>query len=355
MGGTVVRVRGIKVYRSKGRTYAYHRKTGERVEAEIGTPAFFKRIQELELQAASIEAAKRDQPLTLKALILQYRQEKVFTELAPRTKADYEKVFAFFEPIYNQPVALFTHETIVGLRKRWQKERGYRFVNLCLMLLRQMFTYAKDECLIDKNPTIEVKSVRRPKGLPQVNRPWSLAEREAVQKRTLEPRWQHLRLPFMLALHLGLREGDVLRLPRNVVKGGVLSYETRKRQVPVDLAVRPELDEAIKNAPPHNAITLVANSRGVPWTESGFRASWNRMIKGLENEGLLAPGCTFHGLRHSLASDIAEHEEGFGEHDIAAVLGQRTATSSRVYTARAQRGRRARAVLAKIQPLKPKE
>ena len=34
---TVVRVKGVKRYRAKGRWYAYHRKSGTRLQAEFGT------------------------------------------------------------------------------------------------------------------------------------------------------------------------------------------------------------------------------------------------------------------------------------------------------------------------------
>jgi hypothetical protein len=45
---TRVCVKGIKRYRSKGRWYVYHRKTGERVEAEFGTAVFFNELATLE-------------------------------------------------------------------------------------------------------------------------------------------------------------------------------------------------------------------------------------------------------------------------------------------------------------------
>lgn len=147
-----------------------------------------------------------------------------------------------------------------------------------------------------------------------------------------------------------------MRLPKTAVLAGQIEHKTAKRGVWIDPSIHPDLARAIREAKTHNAPTLCANSRGQSWTEDGFRASFFRMIRELEGEGFLEDGCTFHGLRHSLAHTIAEHEEGYGEADIAAVLGQRSAASSRAYTVRADRKRRANTVLANIQPLRmPKE
>src|SRR3981189_1735585 len=54
-------------------------------------------------------------------------------------------------------------------------------------------------------------------------------------------------------------------------------------------------------SPPHNAITLCANSYGRPWTESGFRASWATVRRKLEKIGRVGPGLTLYGLRHTVA------------------------------------------------------
>ena len=357
MTGTAVRVRGIKRYHDPkvGKWYCYHRATGERITEDFGTAAFFERLAALDRRAAGLaEERARCEKGTLRALILLYKSDERYTDLAPRTKADYEKCFAFFEPMWHEPLAAFSEREIVGLVNKWKAKRGRRFVNYCLTVMRLLFAFAKAQRLIYKNPMPGIEGPRRKKGAPAMNRPWTQEERLAAWERTARPRWRHFRLPFALALFAGLREGDVIRLPKSAVKGGELVHRTAKRQVWVDLAVNAELAQAIREAPAHDAITLVANSRGLPWTESGFRASWRHMIGELEAEGLVADGCTFHGLRHSLAHTIAEHAAGYGEADIAAVLGQRSAGSTRAYTVRADRKRRAKEVIANVEPLRRK-
>jgi site-specific recombinase XerD len=355
MTGTVVRVKGIKRYfePKTGRTYCYHRATGVRVSEEFGSAAFFKRLADLDSRSPTAGQAREAKAGSLRALIIAYKADEAFTGLAPRTKSDYEKTFAWYEPVWDQPLELFSHEEIVRLIDKWKRARGRRFVNMCITTLRLLFAFARYRCLIAKNPMLEVGSLRRQKRAEQWNRPWTNAERTAAWERTARPRWAHLRLPMALALFAGLREGDMVALPKSAVLASQVSHKTAKRGVWIDLSVQPELARAIAEAAPHDAPTLCANSRGRSWTESGFRASWNHMIAELEAEGLIEDGCTFHGLRHSLAHTIAEHEDGFDDTDIASVLGQRTAGSAKAYTQRANRARRAKAVLAKVSPLRP--
>jgi hypothetical protein len=45
---TIVRLKGVKRYRVRGRWFAYHRKTGTRIKSEFGTGAFFAALAAIE-------------------------------------------------------------------------------------------------------------------------------------------------------------------------------------------------------------------------------------------------------------------------------------------------------------------
>ena len=66
---TVVRVKGLKRYRVKGKWFAYHRKTGIRIKAEYGTGEFFAELAALERKLKTAEAL----PGTLGLLFSAYR------------------------------------------------------------------------------------------------------------------------------------------------------------------------------------------------------------------------------------------------------------------------------------------
>jgi integrase len=349
MTGTAIRVPGLKQFRHKknGQIYTYHRATGKRIMAQPGTPEFLAEIAALGKDiTAHDEAAAR--PQTLGALIKSYKTTDAWTDLAPRTKQDYEKVIAYFEPLYSAQVSSLTPPKIVELRDIWMKQRGRRFVNYCRTVLILLMNRAVELGLVPTNPAKAVRKVKRDKSLAPLNRPWSEAEQLAVWKRTGDARYRHLRLPLAVGLYTGMREADMAALHRNVARDGRISIETKKRLVRIDLAVLPELATAIAEAPPQDTLTLCVNSRGQPWTLDGFRASFFKMLKDLEKEGAIEPGLTYHGLRHTVASRLAER--GVSLEDIAAVLGQKSSKVAEIYTQRADRTRRAEAVITKLRP-----
>src|SRR4051794_27719002 len=90
-----IKVPGVKVYRSRGKLYIYHRKTGRRVRSHPGTAAFLAEIERLDSGAAQPEP----RPGTLGALIEAYRRSPEFAELAPRTRSDYQKIFDYLQPL----------------------------------------------------------------------------------------------------------------------------------------------------------------------------------------------------------------------------------------------------------------
>ncbi len=136
-------------------------------------------------------------------------------------------------------------------------------------------------------------------------------------------------MPLALGMYAGLREGDALSLTRSAFNGRDLEVITRKTGQRVWWPAPASLREILDEAPAHDALTLAVNSRGRPWTESGFRASWRTLRLRLEEAGLVAPGLTFHGLRHTVATIL--REEGFDDRTIADALGQKTEGMARHY------------------------
>jgi integrase len=342
----MTRIRGIKRYfePKAGKYYCYHRATRKRIKEEFGSPAFLARLVELDTEAAR-QAELAAKPNTLKALILDYKLTDRFEDLVPRTKSDYEKVFVFLEPLWDANLSAFTTPKITKLRNKWREARGRRFVNYARAVLSILFGHAVEIGLMPSNPVRDVSQVRKPRGVVNLNRAWSMEEREAVLK-YMPP---HLKLPVAIGLYTGIREGDVLRLPRKIVAGNCINIVTSKRLVAIDIHVLPNLRKALNEAPEHDAITLCANSRGHPWTESGFRASFRKKLKKLESDGHIEPGLTFHGLRHTVATVLVE--AGVSTEDVAAVLGQRSSKMAAHYSREADRSRRSKAAILKLKPL----
>jgi integrase len=139
----------------------------------------------------------------------------------------------------------------------------------------------------------------------------------------------HMRLPIGLMMFTGVGPEDALSLPRSFFKENEIATSRSKTGSPVYWPCPAPLLEIIDAGPAHDAITLCANSKGRPWTGSGFRASWRTVRTELENEGTIGSGLTLYGLRHTVA--VILREMGYHERDIADALGQKTIEMARHY------------------------
>ena len=89
----------------------------------------------------------------------------------------------------------------------WGRERGY----------------------LADNPASGIKAIRRQKGAPEANRPWSDEERDAV----LDAAPVQMRPAIALMMFTGLGPKDALTLPRNFAKSGEIATRRAKTGEPV--------------------------------------------------------------------------------------------------------------------------
>jgi integrase len=191
--------------------------------------------------------------------------------------------------------------------------------------LSGIFSWGSERGYIATNYAAGIKDIRRRKDAPAANRPWTDDERDAV----LAACPAHMRPAIALMMFAGLGPKDALTLPRGHYKAGEIATRRSKTGEPVFWPCPAPLTELLTAAPAHDAITLLANSDGKPWTTSGFRASWRPVKLKLEREGKIGPGLTLYGLRHTVA--VILREIGMDERTIADALGQKTIEMARHY------------------------
>jgi integrase len=322
---TVVRVKGFQIFRDRhGKPRAYHRRTRTPVDlakAPLGSAAFFAECARI-TEISKITAPAK--PGTLGMLFAQYKAHRAFIDLAPHSRRDYARVIDYLRPIADTPLSRFDPPLVVGIRDQ-AGERGRRFGSYVKAVLSLVFAWGVERGLLATNPAVGVKNVRKPRGQPDANRPWTDAERHAV----LDQAPAHMRPALALMAFTGLGPGDALRLPRTFYKDGAIATRRSKTGEPVYWPAPEPLRTVLKDAPKHDAMTLCANSAGKPWTESGFRASWRTYRTKLKTADLIGPGLTLYGLRHTVA--VILREAGFDERTIADALGQRTIEMARHY------------------------
>lgn len=355
-----MRLRGVKpvTVRKSGRVfrYFYHRATGKRILGEWGTAAFAAEVERLD--AVAKELAPRDG--SLKALIVLYRKSSEFTELAPRTRSDYDKVFDYIAPLSDMPVLEIDAKFLYGLRDKAYKQRKRRFANYVVQVVRLLLAWAKARGEIEANPATEIKSIKRPKKMKRANRPWTDQERDVV----LGAAPVHLRLMIALGMFAGLREGDACVFPKEGYDGksieGVASKNGETIWMPAHFALREAIAAALqerkaafsrrvrRNKVIHvDPPTLAVTSRGKLWTESGFRASFFALLRQLQKRGLIEPGLTFHGLRHTVGKLIIE--AGGTKEMVKTLLGDRSDAMGDFYSREFEKKGLASVIVAKLE------
>ena len=357
----LMRIKGIKpvtVRKKSGLTfrYYYHRATGKRIDAQFGTAAFAAEVARLDQRAKDM--APRDG--SLKALIIAYRASPEFTNLAPRTRSDYDKVFDYLSPMSDMPVLEIDAAFVYGLRDKVYKKRKRRFANYVVQVMRLLLAWGKPRKFVVNNEAESVKAIPRPKKMARANRPWDDDEREVV----LAEAPIELRVMIAVAMFAGLRESDACALPKLAYDGHRFETIAAKNNeplwIPAHFRLRAILDEAAvarkdrlrqrarrRKVLPIDPPTLAVTSRGRSWTDSGFRASFFSLIRSLVKEGKVRPGLTFHGMRHTLGKLVIE--AGGAKEDVAMILGDRSMAMSEFYSREHEKNGRVSATMLKLE------
>lgn len=338
---TVLRIKGLKRYRAKGRWYAYHRKTGIRLKSEFGTGEFIAELASIERKLKTTEAL----PGTLGLLFSSYRSSPAFTDLAPASRKGYGRMMNLLKPLDAMPLVEFSSQFVAGLRDRVAAKHGRRQANYVMAVISVAFEHGKEHGIVSENPVKGVKRVKRAREAKTANRPWTLDECRTV----ISSIPQQLRLPVALGMFTGLRKGDVLALTKAAIRDGRIWRRTNKTGQEVSIPVHPDLAHLLATAPRHDAITIAATTKGTPWTESGFNSSFIKAMAALKRDGKIGDGLTFHGLRHTVGTLLVE--AGYDLDTVRRWLGQKTLAMAIHYSESADTADRMNQVIKKLDPL----
>jgi integrase len=338
------RPKGIKVVRYKDQEYHYDRLLGGR--PIIAAPYSRQYYSEIETTRAErgIDAKKKG---TFGHLTAAYRRSSTFASLAERTRADYQLVFDFLRPLDGMPVARIDAVFIVTLREEAfdaGKGRGRRFCNYVVQVISAVFAWGASFGLTPRqNPAHGIPDIPAPHGAPEANRAWDVDEVEVVfaEARRRNP----CLLPAMaLSYYAALREGHVLLLPHGAYRHARIRAVAQKNGHRLWIPAHPKLQE-ILDPLPRIGETIIVNKYRLPYTEDGFRGSFFKLIRSLERSGLVDDGLTFHGLRTSCGTNLAE--AGCTTREIMSVLGV-TQEMAEHYTREAEQRRLAENAIAKL-------
>jgi integrase len=300
-----VRLRGINSVSKKladgtRRTYWYAWKGGPPLRGEPGTPEFV---------AGYSRAAATKKPASGKALqsLIDYFQTTTeFTHgIGERTRSDYVKQIKIIEQRFGDfPLSGLADKRARGIFMEWRDElasKSLRQADYAWTVLARILSVALKRGKIEANPCTAGERLYQS---ARVDKVWTFEDEEAFLKSSPP----HLHLPLLLALWTGQRQRDLLRLSWSAYDGSVIRLRphktiSRKRPrgkaitVPVGAPLKAALDEAAKSK---KSPVILLTTEGTPWTEAGFRASFN---KAREKAGVV--GVTFNDLRGTAVTRLA--------------------------------------------------
>lgn len=193
-------------------------------------------------------------------------------------------------------------------------------VNRELALLSRIFTLPISNRLVNSNTVSEVEHLKG-----EVRRTRYLLPEEEVRLMAAVASHARLRLVVLIALHTGMRRGEILKLKRKDVdfyRGEILVKETKideDRAVPMNETIRLELLSHCAGLTSEYVFGSPKTGKPFSSIQRAFEAT--RRLAGLED-------FRFHDLRHTAATRMAE--SGVDPFTIAAILGHRnTRTTAR--------------------------
>jgi integrase len=282
-------------------------------------------------------------PGTLGALIEKYRRSPEFTEvIGPTTRSVYQEHFDYLKPVAGMPLNKIDSAFLYQVRDKGMAKKKRHFANMTITVVRLLFTWGMKRDHVDRNPALAVDRIKRPKNAKIVNRPWRIEEFDTVLSEA-PPR---LLVPIAIAAYTGLRECDVVKVTWHSYDG--TSFETRQQKTgnPMWVKAHYRLRE-ILDATPRVSPNVVVSTLGKPYKAEVLRAQFFPFIRRLIEEGKVQPGLSFHGLRHTLGTVLAE--AGCDAPTIAAVLGQESTTMAEHYSKTARRHHLAGAAIERIE------
>jgi integrase len=316
--------------------YYYFRRAGfprVRLPGLLFSPEFMAAYQEAMALAPAPVGVSRSKPGSVAATVAAYLASTQFAGLAAGSQVLRRQILQRFRNDHgDKPIALLPAKFIAVVVGRLKPHAARSY----FQTIRALCQFAVATELIKIDPTAGMK-VPRPK--TERRRPWTAEE--IAQYEATHPIGTKARLAFALGLYTLQRRGDVIRMGRQHIRNGMLAVTQEKTGVTLSLPVRPELRAVIEGTPSKH-LTFLVTRTGKQFTGSIFSEQFRVWCK----EASLPVGCTFHGLRASGCTILAD--AGCSTHEIAAWSGHMTLKEVERYTKAADQKRLAGSALAKV-------
>lgn len=301
-----------------------HRQDGAR---PIITPAILSQAMAARAEASGAPANSFD------AIITAYRASPEFERLAASTKRDYNRILDRISQHFGAaPIAAFEdrrmRREIINWRDQWRAQP--RTADKASVTMATLLGWAVHSALLTVNVAAGINQLHTADKSDQV---WEDRHWQAMADAP-----EHLLKALRLASMTGLRLGDLVRLDWSNVTEKSIIVTTRKRKGRAVIPIVREL-RAFLDSIEHRQGTVLRNSRGKAWTESGLGTVFQRS-KPQDFDR------TIHDLRGTYVTWLAA--KGLSDDEIARIVGW---TSQRIAGVRARYVDEARVIVSLVDRL----
>ena len=107
--------------------------------------------------SARLARKPKRNPACLGTWIRDYKTSSAWKDLAPRTQADYHRVFEWLRPIAGTSLKRFSRPLVVKVRDKAADAEGRRFGNYVKAVLSIIFSWGKERGAVDENYASGIK------------------------------------------------------------------------------------------------------------------------------------------------------------------------------------------------------
>lgn len=317
----------------------------EPLREKEGTPEFIAEVNAIRERYATGEHLIGDLPGTWGWLVKLYQMSPDFQEIAPKTRQDYQAHLNYLNPLSDAPLSRFTKEEIRRIRdKKYKQAResgrgdGTRSAKYLVQVISKVMQWGMDSGRVTfaTNPATGAGKMKRRIGAVKTARERAWTDEEV--SRMLQSATGGIRMAVALAVYTGQRQSTVLNMEWDDIRNGRINVKQSKTGAVLSIPIHPELYGYLQESLSFEG-RIVRNASGEAYTSDGFRTMYGRVASALKKAGLLRQDMTFHGLRHTAATRLAD--AGATDREIMAFTGHSQASMVGLYTAGADQKRRA--------------
>jgi integrase len=242
-------------------------------------------------------------------LITEFKGSTAFTSKSEKTREAYARYLDIIRDEFgNMTYAMLQDKRARGKFKEWRDSMAStpRAADYAWSTLARVLSFAKD------HGHISVNVAERGGRLYSADRTEKIWTEDDVA-RMLALHRPEISAALLLALWTGQRQGDLLVAAWTNYDGHSLRVRQGKTKARVAVPLAAPI-RTMLNAMPKQAVTILTNTRGQPWTSDGFKSSWRKAAIAAGIKGL-----TFHDLRGTAVTRLAI--SGCSTAQIASITG----------------------------------